>query len=161
MSTGLTRPVTLLPSSCCIQPSAWMHALVVCSLYANASMGHPSSSSPKSSMVEWRRTRDPGMSRTCRPSQVIEAFRGIPKDTREIDITLSFLSGMCARTRTSAESRYSFSHISRKPRSLRDGGCTQSVSSKWIAEELTTVRKYFQRRNEDRDLRERCSEHSR
>jgi len=61
--------------------------------------------------------------------KVIEAFRGIPKDTREIDITLSFLSACRAEPVHPRKADTRFHTFEEGARSLRDGGCTQSVSS--------------------------------
>lgn len=76
--------------------------------------------------------------------RVVEAFRGVPKNTRELEVSLLFMPGMCSpNPYIRGEKVLVFTHFDQDHRALADGGCTQSRPSKWIGEDLDTVRKHF------------------
>lgn len=86
----------------------------------------------------WR--SKPGIARL----RVVEAFRGLPKDAREVEIDLFFWSGMCSpNPYERGKQVLVFTHFDRERGMLADGMCTQSQSHKWLGEEIERVRGYF------------------
>lgn len=82
----------------------------------------------------------PGIARL----RVVEAFRGLPKDAREVDIDLFFWSGMCSpNPYERGKQVLVFTHFDKERGILADGMCTQSLSHKWLGEDIGRVREYF------------------
>ena len=75
--------------------------------------------------------------------RVIEAFRGLPPNTREVTMELSFMPGMCsAMPYRKGEQTLVF--VSPEANgALSDGGCTQSRFAEDAKEDIEYVRRYF------------------
>lgn len=78
--------------------------------------------------------------------KVIEAFRGLPREAREIDVRLTFIPGMCSpNPYLRGKQVLVFAESIQRNGTMQDGGCTQSASGAQIQEELPMVRSYFRR----------------
>ena len=76
--------------------------------------------------------------------KVIEAFRGISAATREMEVKLFFIPGMCAASPYVRGKRVLvFADFEEGRRTLTEGPCTESVFDDSIPDELETVRRYF------------------
>jgi len=76
--------------------------------------------------------------------RIIEAYKGLRPDVREVTVSLQYLPGMCSpAVYRRGEQTLAFLGRPEADRKLHDGACSGSRFAKDVADELQYVRAYF------------------
>jgi Carboxypeptidase regulatory-like domain len=76
--------------------------------------------------------------------RVVERFKGLPKDAKEVVVQLNFMPGMCSSVPyRKGEQTLVFAARDDEEGLLGDGPCTDSQFAKDVPDELAYVRRYF------------------